>query len=57
MCRVESKVLESAEGWFAKRRANWERRFDRLEAFLAEEEAQQVKPPRSSKSSKPRRGS
>ena len=57
MCRVEPMVLESAEGWFAKRRASWERRFDRLEAFLAEEEAVQVKPTRSSKSSKPRRGS
>src|SRR4051812_25918518 len=63
MCRVEPKVLESAEGWFAKRRANWERRFDRLEAFLAEEDAQQAKParspksPKSPRSSRPRRGS
>jgi DNA-binding transcriptional ArsR family regulator len=57
MCRVEPKVLESAEGWFAKRRANWEQRFDRLEAFLAEEDAQQAKPSRSPRSSRPRRGS
>jgi DNA-binding transcriptional ArsR family regulator len=57
MCRVEPTVLKSAEGWFAKRRANWERRFDRLEAFLAEEDAQQAKPARSPGSSRPRRGS
>src|SRR5215203_4563490 len=38
MCRIEPKALENAEGWFAKRRAAWERRFDRLEALLAEEE-------------------
>ena len=63
MCRVEPQVLENAEGWFAKRRASWERRFDRLEAFLAEEDAEQAKPTRSARSakstrsSKPRRGS
>lgn len=39
MCRVEPKVLETAEGWFAKRRAVWERRLDRLGDFLAEEDA------------------
>jgi DNA-binding transcriptional ArsR family regulator len=57
MCRVEPKALEGAEGWFAKRRARWERRFDRLEAFLAEADAEQAKPTRSTKSSRPRRGS
>ena len=57
MCRVEPKVMEGAEGWFAKRRASWERRFDRLEAFLAEEEAEQAKPTRSARSSRIRRGS
>jgi hypothetical protein len=30
--------METAEGWFAKRRAVWERRLDRLGEFLAEEE-------------------
>jgi DNA-binding transcriptional ArsR family regulator len=38
MCRVEPNVMEAAEGWFAKRRAVWERRLDRLGEFLAEEE-------------------
>jgi DNA-binding transcriptional ArsR family regulator len=38
MCRIEPKVMENAEDWFAKRRAVWERRFDRLGEFLAEEE-------------------
>ena len=48
MCRIEPKALQTAEGWFAKRRAAWERRFDRLEAFLVEEErdATQTKPPK-----------
>src|SRR3954470_14913126 len=46
MCRVEPKVLENAEGWFAKRRASWERRFDRLEAFFAEEVVQPANPRR-----------
>jgi DNA-binding transcriptional ArsR family regulator len=57
MCRVEPKALECAEGWFAKRRASWERRFDRLEAFLAEEGEDRGAPVRSPKSSTPRRGS
>jgi hypothetical protein len=38
MCRIEPKVMGNAEDWFAKRRAVWERRFDRLGEFLAEEE-------------------
>ena len=38
MCRIEPKVMETAEGWFAKRRAVWERRFDRLGEFLEAEE-------------------
>jgi DNA-binding transcriptional ArsR family regulator len=49
-CRVDPKALAAAEGWFAKRRAAWERRFDRLEALLAEEEdtrgAMEPKPPK-----------
>jgi len=57
MCRIEPKTLAAAEGWFARRRASWERKFDRLEAFLAEEDAEQSKPARSPRSSKPRRGS
>jgi DNA-binding transcriptional ArsR family regulator len=57
MCRIDPKALEIAEGWFAKRRAAWERRFDRLEAFLAEENAQDTRRSRPSKPLKPRRGS
>ena len=54
MCRIDQKTFAAAEGWFTKRRATWERRFDRLEAFLAEEEAEDAK---RMKSSKPRRRS
>ena len=37
-CRVESAALRSAERWIATRRAIWERRLDRLGAYLAEDE-------------------
>jgi len=40
MCRIEPKVMETAEDWFAKRRAIWERRLDRLGELLAEEETE-----------------
>jgi DNA-binding transcriptional ArsR family regulator len=43
MCRIEPKVMETAEGWFAKRREIWERRLDRLGEFLVEEESQRGK--------------
>ena len=48
-CRIEPSVLSAAEGWFTKRRASWERRFDRLEAFLAEDEAADAKQTRTAK--------
>jgi DNA-binding transcriptional ArsR family regulator len=35
-CRIEPTVLRSAEQWIAERRTSWERRFDRLGAYLAE---------------------
>jgi DNA-binding transcriptional ArsR family regulator len=35
-CRIEPAVLSAAEDWFAKRRALWERRLDRLGDVLAE---------------------
>ena len=54
ICRIDPKAFAAAEGWFTKRRAAWERRFDRLEAFLAEEEAEDAT---QRKSSKPRRRS
>jgi DNA-binding transcriptional ArsR family regulator len=43
MCRIEPKVMETAEDWFAKRRAIWERRLDRLGEFLVEEENERRK--------------
>ena len=57
MCRIEPKAFTAAEGWFTKRRASWERRFDRLEAFLAEEDAEVAQAARSTKTSKSRRRS
>jgi DNA-binding transcriptional ArsR family regulator len=33
-CRVVPTALTAAEAWFADRRAQWERRLDRLEQFL-----------------------
>lgn len=35
-CRIEPKALSQAERWIAERRALWERRLDRLGAFLDE---------------------
>jgi DNA-binding transcriptional ArsR family regulator len=39
-CRIEPKALQTAERWINERRATWERRLDRLGAFLADEEKQ-----------------
>ena len=36
-CSVETKALRSVEQWVTARRTAWERRFDRLGAFLAAE--------------------
>jgi len=36
--RLDPDALPRIERWVALRKAGWERRFDRLEAFLAEEE-------------------
>jgi len=38
-CRIEPQTFTAAERWLSERRASWERRFDRLGAFLAETEA------------------
>jgi DNA-binding transcriptional ArsR family regulator len=35
-CRIEQAALRTAERWIAERRAGWERRLDRLGAYLAE---------------------
>src|SRR4051812_15147385 len=34
-CRIEPRAFSSAEGWIAERRTTWERRLDRLGAYLA----------------------
>jgi DNA-binding transcriptional ArsR family regulator len=35
-CEIEPKALSTAEQWIADRRVLWERRLDRLGAYLAE---------------------
>ena len=35
-CRIEPSRVAACERWFAARRAEWESRLDRLEAYLAE---------------------
>lgn len=35
-CRIEPQALTQAERWIAERRALWQRRLDRLGAFLEE---------------------
>jgi DNA-binding transcriptional ArsR family regulator len=37
-CRIEPKGLTIAERWIEQRRSQWERRLDRLGAFLESEE-------------------
>jgi DNA-binding transcriptional ArsR family regulator len=39
-CRINEKALRTAEQWIAKRRASWERHFDRLGAFLADTDSE-----------------
>jgi DNA-binding transcriptional ArsR family regulator len=36
-CRIEPTALSDAERWIAERRRAWERRLDRLGAYLAEQ--------------------
>lgn len=38
-CRIEPGGLSVAQQWIADRRSMWERQFDRLGDFLAEEES------------------
>ncbi|HEU4643887.1 MAG TPA: metalloregulator ArsR/SmtB family transcription factor [Gemmatimonadaceae bacterium] len=37
-CRIEGPALRRVEDWIAKQRTIWERRLDRLERFLAEQD-------------------
>jgi hypothetical protein len=38
-CSIEVEALQPVEPWIEERRAGWERRLDRLGAYLAEGEA------------------
>lgn len=38
MCHMEPKGLTAAERWMNQRRSLWQKRFDRLEAVLLEDE-------------------
>jgi DNA-binding transcriptional ArsR family regulator len=38
-CRIDPKALARAEHWLSRQRAVWERRLDRLGAYLAEQDA------------------
>ena len=40
-CRIEPAALRGAEQWIAARQAAWERRLDRLGAYLAKDSQQQ----------------
>jgi DNA-binding transcriptional ArsR family regulator len=42
-CRIEPAALQSAEKWITERRMTWERRFDRLADYLAEDREQRDK--------------
>lgn len=51
-CRLEPNGLAAAESWIAQRRSLWERRFDRLAAFLDEEDETPQRPTPSKKGKK-----
>jgi DNA-binding transcriptional ArsR family regulator len=40
-CRIDPKALARAEHWLSRQRAVWERRLDRLGAYLAGQDAKQ----------------
>jgi DNA-binding transcriptional ArsR family regulator len=42
-CRIEAAALKPAEAWILRQRAEWERRLDRLGAYLAEQDEQENK--------------
>lgn len=39
-CRIDAQALSAAENWLNARRAEWERRFDRLGEYLEEMKTQ-----------------
>jgi len=42
-CKLRAKPLEAATGWIAQYRKFWEESFDRLEAYLREEQEKEKK--------------
>lgn len=42
-CRLEPDAFEPAENWLRARRAMWERRLDRLETYLEEQQREEGK--------------
>jgi DNA-binding transcriptional ArsR family regulator len=42
-CRIEPQRLDAAAAWIAARRAEWEARFDRMDAFLLDHENHEQK--------------
>jgi DNA-binding transcriptional ArsR family regulator len=38
-CRIDERALSVAESWISARRAEWERRFDRLDDYLKDMKA------------------
>jgi len=40
-CQIEPKALRTAEQWIADRRLLWERRLDRLDAYLSGQDGDQ----------------
>jgi DNA-binding transcriptional ArsR family regulator len=38
-CSIEVKALQPVERWIGERRSSWERRLDRLGAYLADDDA------------------
>ena len=48
-CRLEAQALREASGWIEQYRAFWEQKFDRLDAYLRELQAQEARPAKSAK--------
>ncbi len=42
-CRLEAEALAACERWLSERRAEWESRLDRLDAYLAELKCEEEK--------------
>lgn len=49
-CRLEAQALRPVDGWLERYRKLWEERFDRLDDYLRELQAQTGAPPQGSQS-------